>query len=52
MKATAKYYSNHSIRLADALVGATAISYGLPILTGNDKHYKMLKDIKIEKFRH
>jgi predicted nucleic acid-binding protein len=33
------------------LIGATAISNGLPILTGNDKHYKILKDLQIKKFR-
>ena len=47
-----QHYLSHSIQLADALIGATAISYGLPILTGNDKHYKILKDIRIKKFRH
>ncbi len=46
------HYLSHSIQLADALIGATAISYGLPILTGNDKHYKILKGIRIKKFRH
>lgn len=46
-----QHYLRHSIQLADALIGATAISYGLPILTGNDKHYKILKDIQIKKFR-
>ncbi|MBW2098997.1 MAG: type II toxin-antitoxin system VapC family toxin [Deltaproteobacteria bacterium] len=47
-----QHYLSHSIQLADALIGATAISYGLPILTGNDKHYKILKDVRIKKFRH
>ena len=46
-----QHYLSHSIQLADALIGATAISYGLPILTGNDKHYKILKGIRIKKFR-
>ena len=46
-----QHYLSHSIQLADALIGATAISHGLPILTGNDKHYKILKDIQIKKFR-
>jgi hypothetical protein len=46
-----QHYLSHSIQMADALIGATAISYGLPILTGNDKHYKILKDIRIKKFR-
>jgi len=46
-----QHYLSHSILLADALIGATAIAYGLPILTGNDKHYKILRDIKIKRFR-
>jgi hypothetical protein len=46
-----QHYLSHSIQVADALIGATANSYGLPILTGNDKHYKILKDIRIKKFR-
>ncbi len=46
-----QHYLSHSIQLADALIGATSIAYGLPILTGNDKHYKALKDIQIKRFR-
>lgn len=46
-----QHYLSHSIQLADALIGATAISHGMPILTGNDKHYKTLKNIEITKFR-
>ena len=45
------YYLSHAIRLADALIGATAVAYGQPILTGNDKHYKVLKPLKLIKFR-
>ncbi|MDA3789765.1 MAG: hypothetical protein PF503_14875 [Desulfobacula sp.] len=37
--------------LADALIGATAINYGSPIFTANDKHYKILKDLQIKKFK-
>jgi predicted nucleic acid-binding protein len=46
-----QHFLSHSIQLADALIGATAISNGFPILTGNDKHYKILKDLQIKKFR-
>jgi predicted nucleic acid-binding protein len=46
-----QHYLSHSIQLPDALIGATAVTYGLPILTGNDKHYKILKDMQIKKFR-
>ena len=46
-----QHFLSHSIQLADALIGATAIFHGVPILTGNDKHYKILKDLQIKKFR-
>jgi len=46
-----QHFLRHSLQLADALIGATAISHGLPILTANDRHYKILKDIQINKFR-
>lgn len=46
-----QYYLSHSLQLADALIGATAVAYSLPILTSNDKHYKVIKDIQIKKFR-
>ena len=46
-----QYFLSQSIQLADALIGATAISHGLPILTGNEKNYKILKDLQIKKFR-
>jgi predicted nucleic acid-binding protein len=39
------------MQLADALVGATAISYGLPLLTGNDKYYRIMKEIQLKRFR-
>ena len=46
-----QHFLSHSMQLADALIGATAIAYGNPVLTGNDKHYKILKDLKIKRFR-
>ena len=46
-----QHFLSHSMQLADALIGATAIAYGRPVLTGNDKHYKVLKDLKIKRFR-
>jgi predicted nucleic acid-binding protein len=46
-----QHFLSHSIQLADALIGTTAISHGLPILTGNDKHYNIFKDLQIKKFR-
>ncbi|MDA3902170.1 MAG: type II toxin-antitoxin system VapC family toxin [Desulfuromusa sp.] len=46
-----QHFLSHSMQLADALIGATAIAYGSPVLTGNDKHYKVLKDLEIKRFR-
>jgi predicted nucleic acid-binding protein len=45
-----QYYLSHSIQLADALVGATAVIYGLPLLTANTKHYTIIKNIILKKF--
>ena len=44
-----QHFLSHSMQLADALIGATAITYGLPLLTGNDKHYRVMKDLQIKK---
>lgn len=46
-----QHFLSHSIELADALIGATAITYGSPLLTGNDKHYKVMKGIQLNIFR-
>ncbi len=46
-----RHYLSHSLRLADALIASTAISFGLPIVTGNDKHYTVLTELEVMKFR-
>lgn len=45
-----QHYLSHSVQLADALIGATAVSHGISLLTGNDKHYKIVKEIKLNRF--
>ncbi len=40
-----------NLRMADALIGATAWVLGEPLLTGNLKHYRVLKGIKLVKFK-
>lgn len=47
-----QHFLSHSIYLADALIGATAVVNGIQLLTGNDKHYRAIKEIEITKFRH
>jgi predicted nucleic acid-binding protein len=46
-----EHFHSHSLRLADALIGATAVTHGMPLLTANTKHYKVIKELNIEKFR-
>lgn len=46
-----QHFLSHSLQLADALIGATAIAHGMSLLTANDKHYKILKDLQVKKFR-
>lgn len=46
-----QHYLSHSVQLADALIGATAVSYGLSLLTDNDKHYQIIKEVDVKKFR-
>ena len=46
-----RHYLNQSLQLADALIASTAITNGLPLLTGNDKQYKVIKELSITKFK-
>ena len=45
-----QYCLSHSVQLADALVGSTAVIHGLPLLTANTKHYKIIKNIILKQF--
>jgi predicted nucleic acid-binding protein len=46
-----EYFLSHSMQVADALIASTATTYGLTLITANDKHYKILKDLDLEIFR-
>ena len=46
-----RYYLSHSIEIADSLIAATAITNGLRLITGNDKHYRVIKNLELELFR-
>lgn len=41
---------SHGLRLADALIAATAMHHGLPLLTGNVRHYKFLPGLDVRRF--
>ena len=51
MFAVEQHFLSHSMQLADALIGSTAITHGLSLITANDKHYKIMKGIHIKIFR-
>ena len=38
------------LRLADALIAATALEHGLPLLTGNIKHFGVIDGLDVEPF--
>ena len=46
-----RHYLSHSLEIADALIGATALVNALPLVTGNVKHYSVINDIDIKVFR-
>lgn len=45
-----QYALSHSMELADALIGATSVIKQMPLITGNDRLYKQLPGIRIQKF--
>jgi predicted nucleic acid-binding protein len=46
-----KYALSHSLHVADALVAATAINHGLPLLTANAKHFAVIDGLEVLVFK-
>ena len=46
-----RYAHSHNLRMADALIAATAITQSLTLLTANDKHFAKIEGLKIRVFR-
>ncbi|GHV02049.1 ribonuclease VapC [Spirochaetia bacterium] len=45
------YFLSHSLELGDAIIASTALENQEILLTGNDKHYKFIPNIQIQKFK-
>lgn len=45
-----EYSLSHSLQIADALIASTAIVHGVTLLTGNAKHFRVIKDIDVQNF--
>ena len=41
---------SHGLQMGDALIAATAMERGLPVLTGNVKHFAAIPGLIIERF--
>jgi predicted nucleic acid-binding protein len=46
-----EYNLSTSISMGDALIAAAAIEADQQLLTGNDKHYKAIKELDVKRFR-
>jgi predicted nucleic acid-binding protein len=45
------YYLSHALELEDAVIAATTLENKELLLTANDKHYKFIPSIQINKFK-
>jgi predicted nucleic acid-binding protein len=46
-----QFYLSHSLELADSLIASTAFTKGLTLLTGNSKHFAIIKGIEVKNFK-
>ena len=45
------FHLSHVLTIADALIAATAVNLGMPLHTGDEKHYRMIRGLELKKFR-
>lgn len=50
LKLLEKYTLSHGLLILDAFIAATAIRHNLTLTTGNIKHFRMIKELKVEKW--
>ncbi len=45
-----EYTLSNGLRAGDAIIAATAVEHGLTLCTGNQKHFKALKELRLKIF--
>ena len=45
-----QHHFSHSLGFSDAIIAATAMSHGLPLMTANTKHYRVIENLILKKF--
>ena len=45
-----QHHFSHSLGFPDAIIAATAVIQGLPLMTANTKHYRVIKNLILKKF--
>jgi hypothetical protein len=45
-----QHHFSHSLGFSDAIIAATAMSHGLPLMTANAKHYRIIQNLILKKF--
>ena len=47
-----EYGISSGLRAGDAIIAATAVENKLPLLSGNSKHFRFIKELDLRIFRH
>lgn len=48
LKLFEKFFHSHGLEIPDAFIAATALEHGLTLVTGNRRHFGMIKGLKLE----
>ncbi len=46
-----EYSLSSGMRSADAIIAASAIEYNVPLVSGNTKHFRAVKELRLKAFR-